>query len=214
MVVTRGCGAVQWKREAPRPADLSSGRRLGSGLGGGWRARGGEWVGPRGAREGERAKWVERELGVALSSRPVAHRGRGARVAAAMAREARREGEGLSTAPVGVDWGSRKREEERGKAPVLARVRPCIGRAGRLWARAAGGEREGETRGPARWRVADVEAPRLAQVGGSRRPGDAVSTLGCSTTCSRACKRPASAAFCAHPRADLCLASAGGMGKS
>ena len=135
---------------------------------------------------------------MALSSRPVAHRGRGARVAAATAREARREGEGLSTASVGVEWGARKREEERGKALVLARARPCIGRAGRLWARAAGGEREGETRGPARWRVADVEAPRLARGGGSRWSGDAASTVGSTLTCSRARKWPASAAF---PRA-------------
>ena len=52
---------------------------------------------------------------MALSSRPVAHRGRGAWVAAATAREARREGEGLSTAFVGVEWGARKREEERGE---------------------------------------------------------------------------------------------------
>ena len=42
----------------------------------------------------------------------MAHRGRGARVAAATAREARREGEGLSTAFAGVEWGAKKREEE------------------------------------------------------------------------------------------------------
>ena len=36
-------------------------------------------------------------------------------MAAATAREARREGEGLSTAFVGVEWGARKREEERGE---------------------------------------------------------------------------------------------------
>ena len=50
---------------------------------------------------------------MALSSRPVAHRRRGARVAAATAREARREGKGLSTVFVGVEWGAKKREEER-----------------------------------------------------------------------------------------------------
>ena len=57
----------------------------------------------RGAQEGEGAKGVERGLGVALNSRPVAHHGRGTPVAAATAREARREGEGLSTAFVGVE---------------------------------------------------------------------------------------------------------------
>ena len=41
--------------------------------------------------------------GVALNSQLVAHRGRGARVAAATAREARREGVDLSAALVGVD---------------------------------------------------------------------------------------------------------------
>jgi len=40
--------------------------------------------------------------GAALYGEAMAHRGRGLRVAAAMAREARREGEGLSTAFVGV----------------------------------------------------------------------------------------------------------------
>ena len=53
--------------------------------------------------EGERGKGVERRLGGGLNSRPVAHRGRGARVAAATAREARREGEGLSTTFGGVE---------------------------------------------------------------------------------------------------------------
>ena len=47
-------------------ANLGGGRRQGSGHGGGWRARGGEWVGPGGAREGERAKGVERGLGGGL----------------------------------------------------------------------------------------------------------------------------------------------------
>ena len=75
--------------------------------------------------------------------------------------------------PGGREWGCLRRswgwsrapgrERGRGEALVLTRARPGIGRAGRLWARAAGGEREGETRGPARWRVADIEAPRLAR---------------------------------------------------
>ena len=67
-------------------------------------------------RLGERVGWVwvtyGRERGrkgsrerprEALYSEVVAHRGRGARVAAATAREARREGEDLSAALVGVD---------------------------------------------------------------------------------------------------------------
>ena len=69
---------------------------------------------------------------------------------------------GVSGVFVGVVYAQRKGEKERDKDRVLARARPCIGQAGRLRARAAGGEREGETRGAARWRVADVEAPRLA----------------------------------------------------
>ena len=75
------------------------------------------------------------------------------------------------------------------------------------------GRAERERRGPARWRVADVEARRLAQGGGSRWSGDTASTVACPASRSRACKWPASAAFRAHPRVHLCLASAGRVNK-
>ena len=73
------------------------------------------------------------------------------------------------------------------------------------------GRTERGTRGPAWWRVADVEAPRLAQGGGSRWSGDAASTVGSAMTCSSARLWPASAAFRTHQRVHLCLAAAGGV---
>ena len=57
------------------------------------------------------------------------------------------------------------------------------------------GRTERGRRGPAWWHVADVEAPRLAQGGGSRWSGDAASTVGSTLTCSGARKWPAPAAF-------------------
>ena len=57
-------------------------------------------------------------------------------------------------------------------------MRLAIGRAGRRRARAAGGEREGETMGTARRRVADVKTHQLARWEGTRRSGGAVSTVG------------------------------------
>src|SRR3954467_8423731 len=57
-------------REGSRPTNLSGGRWLGSDHGRGWKARGGEWVGPGDAREGERAKGVERGLGGGVKSPP------------------------------------------------------------------------------------------------------------------------------------------------
>ena len=53
-------------------------------------------------RERERKEGRERPR-AALYSEVVAHRGRGAQVAAATAREARKKGEDLSAALVGVD---------------------------------------------------------------------------------------------------------------
>ena len=83
---------------------------------------------------------------MALSSRPVAHRGRGARVAAATAREARREGEGLSTAFVGVEWGARKREEERGELHAATGAARALAEPGGS-GHAPQGVRERERRG-------------------------------------------------------------------
>ena len=66
--------------------------------------------------EGEQTEW-RGGSGVALNSRPVAHGGRGARVATATAREARREGVRLSTAFVGVvQVGEEKRARSEARA--------------------------------------------------------------------------------------------------
>ena len=89
--------------EARDSPDLGGAQRRRSGHCGEQKARGGVWVCP-GVHEREREpKEYRGGSGVALSSRHVAHRGRGAWVAAATAREARREGEDLSAALVGVD---------------------------------------------------------------------------------------------------------------
>ena len=94
--------------------------------------------------EGEQTEW-RGGSGVALNSRPVAHGGRGARVATATAREARREGVRLSTAFVGVVQVG---EEGKGKR-ARSEARACehahwSSRAAMVRVRAGAGEREEE----------------------------------------------------------------------
>ena len=91
--------------------------------------------------EGEQTEW-RGGSGVALNSRPVAHGGRGARVAAATAREARREGVRLSTAFVGVvQVGEGKRARSEARACEHAH---WSSRAAMVRVRAGAGEREEE----------------------------------------------------------------------
>ena len=163
-------------------------------------------------REGEQRSSRGRS-GAALYGEATAHRGHGLWAPVEMAAVATGGGSGLSAALVGVVQVGGEGKGKRGRVRGIARVRLPIGALGRpvrVRAEASGGR---ERRGTGWWRVAGVEAPRLALLGGSRCSVVAASTVACSASRSRACKWPASAAFCAHPRVHLCLASVGRVNK-
>ena len=106
------------RREARDSPNLARGRWRFSVHGGIWRARGGKWVGPGGAREGEKAKGVETGLGVALD-----RRGRGAPWTGAPARSLPLLGVMgarvcVSGAFVEMVYGQGKGEKERGELRV------------------------------------------------------------------------------------------------
>ena len=128
---------------------------------------------------------------MALNSRPVAHGGRGARVATATAREARREGVRLSTAFVGVvQVGEEKRARSEARACEHAH-----------WSSRAAGARAkgGSRREKEEWATSVSCCGRRGASTGARGRlevvGGAVSTVGSTLTCSRARKWPAPAAF-------------------
>ena len=140
--------------------------------------------------EGEQTEW-RGGSGVALNSRPVAHGGRGARVATATAREARREGVRLSTAFVGVvQVGEEKRARSEARACEHAH-----------WSSRAAGARAkgGSRREKEEWATSVSCCGRRGASTGARGRlevvGGAVSTVGSTLTCSRARKWPAPAAF-------------------
>ena len=143
--------------------------------------------------EGEQTEW-RGGSGVALNSRPVAHGGRGARVATATAREARREGVRLSTAFVGVVQVG---EEGKGKR-ARSEARAC---EHAHWSSRAAGARAkgGSRREKEEWATSVSCCGRRGASTGARGRlevvGGAVSTVGSTLTCSRARKWPAPAAF-------------------
>ena len=140
--------------------------------------------------EGEQTEW-RGGSGVALNSRPVAHGGRGARVATATAREARREGVRLSTAFVGVvQVGEEKRA--RSEARACEHAHSSSRAAG---ARAKGGSRREKEEGASSVSCCGRRGASTGARGRLEVVGSAVSAVGSTLTCSRARKWPAPAAF-------------------
>ena len=136
--------------------------------------------------------------GAVLNRRPAVHRGRGARVAVATAREATGVGSGVFAVCMNVVQVERKGEKGRG-APEGPRMRACsLERSGGHGARASRGERGGERRGPTVQQVADVEAASGDTRGRPKAVGS--SRLEAATVRERTVARSRAPEWLARPR--------------